>query len=69
MGRAAPREYIDLILCRDVYHCTPDELRHIPAQTVEDHLLCIQAERQAERLRAQHQKGREAAQRLLRGRR
>lgn len=39
-----PREYLELILLRDVYHCTIDELNSIPFQTVVAHIACIAAE-------------------------
>lgn len=33
-----PAEYIDYVLCHEVYHCTPDQLDRIPAATVQLHL-------------------------------
>lgn len=42
----APWEYVQLILCRDVYHCTPNALEEIPAATVLSHLTLIEVEAQ-----------------------
>jgi hypothetical protein len=36
----APPEYIELILCRDMYHCTPNELADVPLEKVIAHLIC-----------------------------
>lgn len=41
-----PPEYLELLLCRDVYHCTPVELATIPLQTILTHLACLDAEAQ-----------------------
>jgi hypothetical protein len=38
VGGTPPPEYTDLVLCRDVYHCTPSELA---AQDAEDVLLTL----------------------------
>lgn len=35
---------MELVLCRDVYHCTPDRLQEIPLQTLLDHLTCLDVE-------------------------
>ena len=43
-SRAAPDEYIDLLLCRDVYHCTPVALDGVPAEVVQTHLALLEAE-------------------------
>ncbi len=40
----APPEYVDLVLCRDVYHCPPSELDRQDASTVLAHLVCLSAE-------------------------
>ena len=40
MKAPAPPEYLQLILCRDIYHCTPVELDQIPIETVMAHLIC-----------------------------
>jgi hypothetical protein len=50
-GHPAPREYLELVLCRDVYHCTPLELAKIPVETVEAHLVCIAAENKVRSLK------------------
>jgi hypothetical protein len=39
-----PDEYVELFLCRDVYHCTPSELGEQDYVTVMNHLSCIAAE-------------------------
>lgn len=37
-------EYVRLILCRDIYHCTPTELRAVPLPDVMETLATLQAE-------------------------
>lgn len=37
----SPPEYLELVLCRDVYHCTPNELADVPLDKVLAHLICI----------------------------
>ena len=54
-GGPPPPEYIELILCRDVYHCTPSELDEQDVARVEAHLICLELEAQLLR------HGREAA--------
>lgn len=39
-------EYTTLVLCRDVYHCTPSELMREKWSVVRDHLICLAAEQQ-----------------------
>jgi len=39
-----PAEYLTLILCRDVYHCTPVVLRTVPLADVLPHLECLSIE-------------------------
>jgi len=39
-----PIEYLELILCRDVYHCTPVQLADVPLPTIIKHLACLDAE-------------------------
>lgn len=39
-----PQELLELILCRDVYHCTPPELAKVPLAKVMAHLTCIDME-------------------------
>jgi hypothetical protein len=40
----APWEYIELILCRDVYHCRPSDLVHEDLGTISSHLICLDEE-------------------------
>lgn len=52
MGTPQPTRYLELVLCRDVYHCTPVQLREIPMPTILEHLTCLAMEgkvRQANR--------------------
>ena len=42
--RPMPIEYLELILCRDVYHCTPNELDAQDMERVGAHLVCLRAE-------------------------
>lgn len=37
-------EYVELVLCRDVYHCTPLELAKQPLKKVMRHLACLEVE-------------------------
>lgn len=53
-----PKEYIDLVLCRDVYHCTPSELYQQDARIVMAHLACLDVEAEVARLRAEREAGR-----------
>lgn len=39
-----PPEYLELILCRDVYHCTPQALRQIPLEDILVALTCLRIE-------------------------
>ena len=45
-----PSEYLELVLCRDVYHCPPDVLDRQDASRVLTHILCASME-------AEHKKG------------
>lgn len=45
-----PPEYLELLLCRDVYHCTPAELATIPLRTIMTHLACLDAEAQVRQM-------------------
>ena len=36
-----PIEYVELVLCRDVYHCSPVDLAKVPYTTVAKHLVCL----------------------------
>lgn len=40
----APWQYIELILCRDIYHCTPVELGKVPYDTITAHLEMMEIE-------------------------
>ena len=39
-----PWEYIELVLCRDVYHCRPSELREENFEDIMEHLACLDIE-------------------------
>jgi hypothetical protein len=41
---ARPIEYWSLVLCRDVYHCTPVDLAAVPMNQVIDTITCLNAE-------------------------
>lgn len=43
-ANAVPVEYVTLVLCRDVYHCLPSQLRKEPLTPVLKHLTCIDIE-------------------------
>lgn len=47
-----PWAYMELILCRDVYHCTPAELAQVPLATILDHLACMDVEAKVKQRRA-----------------
>ena len=53
-GGPAPWEYLELTLCRDVYHCTPMELERIPAGTVMKHLSILGIEAEVQRMKSKH---------------
>ena len=40
----APIEYLELILCRDVFHCTPSQLRAEDYRDVMAALQCLEVE-------------------------
>jgi len=42
-----PTEYLELVLCRVVYHCRPSELQEIPLRTILRHVTCLSAEGEA----------------------
>jgi len=46
----APNELLELILCRDIYHCRPSELDDEDWLRVRAHLTCIAAENEVARL-------------------
>jgi hypothetical protein len=39
-----PSEFLELRLCRDVYHCTPVELARIPLPIILAHITCLNVE-------------------------
>lgn len=39
-----PQEYVDLVLCRDVFHCTPSALKAEAADDILAALACLEAE-------------------------
>lgn len=47
-----PLPYIQLVLCRDVYHCTPRELARIPWEVIQEHMICLDMEAKVSRARA-----------------
>lgn len=49
-GAPAPWRYTELILCRDVYHCTPVELAQVPLDVILDHLAALSAESEVAQL-------------------
>jgi hypothetical protein len=51
-GDVAPLEYIRLVMCRDVYHCTPTELDAVPWQTIQQDLLMMSVERTVQQRRS-----------------
>ena len=53
-GDTIPPEYLELILCRDVYHCPPQMLP--PLSKVLPHLTCIQMEQKAAERKARKSK-------------
>jgi hypothetical protein len=46
-----PWEYVELMLCRDVYHCTPPELDAVPWHRIKAHLDCLSIEGKYEKER------------------
>lgn len=47
----APVEYTELVLCRDVFHCTPSQLRAESAEDIMAALACLEAERYVQKQR------------------
>lgn len=39
-----PAEYVDLVLCRDVYHCAPSVLDAQDWERIATHLICLEVE-------------------------
>lgn len=50
-GRAVPWEYVELVLCRDVYHCSPGELDEQDPVRVFRHLEALSGEAIARKVR------------------
>ena len=50
-GATAPVEYIEFILCRDVYHCTPSQLRQERTTDLLMHIHILSVESEVKRLR------------------
>jgi hypothetical protein len=48
----APSVYMELLLCRDVYHCLPSELKRERARDILLHLACMEIEGQKRRVDA-----------------
>jgi hypothetical protein len=46
LGDELPTEYVDLFLCRDVYHCLPSQLQAEDAVEIQKHLAMLAAEAQ-----------------------
>lgn len=47
-----PLEYVNLVLCRDIYHCLPSELRTEAVGDIMRTLACIDVEARVNNLRA-----------------
>lgn len=39
-----PPEYLEYVLCREVYHCLPSQLRAEPLENVLPHLIAMSVE-------------------------
>jgi hypothetical protein len=46
-----PLEYLELVLCRDVYHCPPSQLP--PWHRIKKHLTIMEVEAQVQKARSQ----------------
>ncbi len=57
MNGPAPQELIDLMLMRDVFHCTPSELWEQDAEDVLTVLELLEAEVTVARLRKEQRRG------------
>lgn len=51
-----PWEYVELVLCRDVYHCTPSQLRRENALDIIQTLAMLSIEAQVEQAKAKRKK-------------
>jgi hypothetical protein len=47
-----PPQYIRLIFCRDVYHCTPDMLGKLPVKILIEDMAMLNIENQVKKSRA-----------------
>jgi hypothetical protein len=47
---------MELVLCRDVYHCTPVELARVPLTTLTAHLTCLDVEAEVRRRKRKSKK-------------
>jgi len=45
-------EYIRLVMCRDVYHCTPTQLEEVSWKTIQEDLLMMGVERTIQQRRS-----------------
>jgi hypothetical protein len=45
-------EYVRLVMCRDVYHCTPTELEAVPWRIIQEDLIMMNVERTIRERRA-----------------
>lgn len=45
-------EYVRLVMCRDVYHCTPTELEAVPWRIIQEDLIMMNVERTVRERRA-----------------
>jgi hypothetical protein len=50
----SPWEYVELRFCRDIYHCTPNELAEVPYKKILAHLACMDGEEQYRKYREKH---------------
>jgi len=48
----APMQYIRLVMCRDVYHCTPAELEAVSWVTIQEDLMMLGVERSIQQRRS-----------------
>lgn len=53
-----PPGYLDLVLCRDVYHCTPEELDRQDDRRIQEHLELMAAEAQVREMKSGRGDGR-----------
>lgn len=51
-GSPPPAAYVRLVLCRDVYHCTPVALEQVPLPVILQDLACLEVEAQVYKAKA-----------------